>query len=395
MNEEKFDGSERRVSSRRAEIPTDAERELERIKSGFVMTLQRDIRLPLTSVLGLLELFESKFEARESFDEEDRQLLALAIGSSRRMRRVLDEHLELAREHASTLSLHLEDLDALSLIEEVAEPLRGEAALRGVEMDVQASTRSLRMRVDKREITRALQYLLDCALSATPDGGAVSVEAQPLRGTRLGDEGRSFVLINVTDSGEGIAPEELPFVFDAFHAQRDARGCETSGLGLAIAKRIVAAHGGNVAVRSQQGAGTTYSLVLPAAQAVESGEGSRILIVEDAPELLLLLRKLVTRMGFQVEIAQGALEALEILRERRIDLVMTDWAMPAMDGGELISAMKEEESLRHIPTIVLTGHDTDKERTRAQAAGCDRFLVKPVMRDDLRRVISELLAVKA
>ncbi|OLE52018.1 MAG: hypothetical protein AUG51_20175 [Acidobacteria bacterium 13_1_20CM_3_53_8] len=395
MNEEKFDGSERRVASERPEIPGDTRREIERLKSSFVKTLVRDVRLPLTSVLGLLELFESKLQAREPFDAEDRQLLSLAIESGDRMRRVLDEHLEVAQSSERPLSLNLEDVDALRLIEEVAEPLRAEAALRGVEMDVQSSSRSLRLRVDVRETRRALQYLLSCALSATPDGRTVRVEAQMLRGTRASDDGRSFVLINVTDSGGGIAPEELPFVFDPFHASRDSHGCETSGVGLAIAKRVAAAHGGNVAVRSQPRVGTTYSLILPAAQAKVVQGGSRILIVEDAPDLLLLLRKLVERMGFQVEIAQGAGEALEILREKPVDLLMTDWAMPVMNGGELIAAMKADDSLRHIPTIVLTGHDTDHERTQAQSVGCDRFLVKPIMRDELQRIISELLTVNA
>jgi CheY-like chemotaxis protein len=85
--------------------------------------------------------------------------------------------------------------------------------------------------------------------------------------------------------------------------------------------------------------------------------------------------------------------ALKILAEHRIDLLLTDWSMPGMDGGELIATLKCDAGLRDIPTIVLTGHDTDTERHDALAAGCDRFLVKPVRRDVLQRVISELLNV--
>ncbi|MBA3767624.1 MAG: response regulator, partial [Acidobacteria bacterium] len=93
-----------------------------------------------------------------------------------------------------------------------------------------------------------------------------------------------------------------------------------------------------------------------------------------------------------VEIAPGAEEALAILGEKRIDLLLTDWSMPGMNGGELISALKRDERWSEIPTIVLTGHDTDVERTEARAAGCDRFLVKPIKRDELQSVIRELLA---
>jgi signal transduction histidine kinase/CheY-like chemotaxis protein len=366
-------------------------REVERLKSGFINTLVRDIRLPLTSVLGLLELFESKLQAREPFDMEDRQLLSNAIQNGDRMRHLLDDHLEIARQHEQPLALTMEEVSAEGLLEEVAEPLRGEAALRGVELNISVAARDLSMRVDARQTRRALCHLLTTALAATSDGGAVNIEAQTIMGTRIGDEGKRFVIISISDSSQGIPPEEIPFVFDAFWQASDNRSAGFKGIGLAIAKRIAAAHGGNVSVRSQRGRGTVYSLVLPASAQASPSEMQRILIVDDAPELLLLLRKLVARMGYQVEIASGSNEALRILKSKPVDLLLTDWSMPEMNGGELISALKEDERLREIPTIVLTGHDTENERAAAEAAGCTRFLVKPVMRDELQRVISQLL----
>ena len=365
--------------------------EMERLKSGFVNTLVRDIRLPLTSVLGLLELFESKLQARESFDMEDRQLLKNAIENGDRMRHLLDDHLEVARQHEQPLTLNLEETQVEPLLEDVAEPMRGEAALRGVEMNINVTSRDLTAQVDARQTRRALCHLLNVALASTPDGGVINIEAQTIMGTRMDDEGRRFVIISIADSSQGIPPEEVPFVFDAFWQASDNRYAGLHGLGLAIAKRIAAAHGGNVSVRSQRGRGTIYSLVRPAAQRVSYSELQRILIVDDAPELLLLLKKLVTRMGYQVEIATGANEALTVMESKRIDLLITDWSMPGMSGGELIAAVKAQERLREIPTIVLTGHDTDNEREEAETVGCDRFLVKPVMRDELQRVINEIL----
>ncbi len=375
----------------RLEASNDSLREMDRLKSGFVNTLVRDIRLPLTSVLGLLELLESKLQAREPFDLEDRQLLSNAIENGDRMRHLLDDHLEIARQHEQPLKLTLEELSAEGLLEEVTEPLRGEAALRGVELDINVMARDLSLCVDGRQTRRALCHLLTTALAATPDGGAVQIEAQAIMGTRIGDEGKRFIIISISDSSQGIPPEEVPFVFDAFWQASDNRSSGFKGIGLAIAKRIAAAHGGNVAVRSQRGRGTVYSLVLPASQQVSPSEMQRILIVDDAPELLLLLKKLVARMGYKVETASNAFEALEILKARPIDLLLTDWSMPEMNGGELIAAIKEMEHLRDIPVIVLTGHDTDNERHAAEAAGCDRFLVKPIMRDELQRIISKML----
>jgi CheY-like chemotaxis protein len=277
----------------------------------------------------------------------------------------------------------------------VAEPLRGEAALRGVELNVRVECKTLAMSVDEQQARRALHHMLAVALSSTPDGGAVRIEAQSIKGTRLGDDGKRFVVINIIDSGRGIPAEEIPFVFDAFWQPAQGRAAHGQGLGLAIARRIAAAHGGNVSVRSQSGMGTTYSIVFPATQQAKISERGRILIVEDVPELLLLLRKLVARMGYEAETASDGFAALRTLREKSIDLVLTDWAMPVMNGGELITAMKQDERLRSIPTIVLTGHDTDEERRAARSAGSDHFLVKPVKRDDLQRTIKELLHTTA
>ncbi|HEX8707971.1 MAG TPA: hybrid sensor histidine kinase/response regulator [Pyrinomonadaceae bacterium] len=375
----------------RLDAVSDSVSEIERLKSGFVNTLVRDVRLPLTSVLGLLELFESKLQAREPFDLEDRQLLGNAIENGDRMRHLLDDHLEIARQHEQPLTLELENVGVAELLEDVAEPLRGEAALRGVELNITVAAQIPEMYADARQTRRALCHLLKFALAATPDGGAINIEAQAIMGTRLGDEGRRFVIVNIADSGEGITANEVPFVFDAFW-QSSGSQAAGGGLGLAIARRIAAAHSGNVSVRSQRGMGTVYTLVLPASQQVSLSKMPCILIVEDAPELLLLLRKLVGRMGYRVEAAAGAAEALEILRTKSIDLLVTDWAMPGMNGGELIAALKADERLRHIPAIVLTGHDTERERMAAAAAGCDHFLVKPIKCDELQRQIVRLLS---
>ncbi len=147
-------------------------------------------------------------------------------------------------------------------------------------------------------------------------------------------------------------------------------------------------------MRSQLGSGTVYSIVLPINLEEVSIDRRRILIVDDVPEILLLQRKLIARMGYEVEIAAGGRAALAVLEKRAVDLVITDWAMPGMNGGELIQGIKQDARFRDIPIVVLTGHDTDTERDEAQAAGCNRFLVKPFKRDALQLVINELLPAK-
>jgi CheY-like chemotaxis protein len=375
-------------------VPADEDAgELTRLKRGFVNTLVHEVRLPLASVLALLELFDSKLAAREPLDFEDRELLVSAVGQCARLRRLVDDLLEVAQQQERPLALAPRRVETGALLAETCAAVRGEAALRGVAIRLHAHPDTPPLAADERQVRRALEHMLACALGATHDGGAVTVEAQAISGVRRGDAGRSFVLVNVSDTSDGIPPEELPFVFDSFWQPADGRrhagGC---GVRLALAKRIAAAHGGNVAVRSQRGVGTTYSIVLPAHAERETGatRRARVLIVEDTPDLLMLLGKLVERMGYEALTADSAARALELLeREPHCDLLLTDWAMPEVSGGELIARLRRDPRFKRLPAVVLTGHDTVEQQ--AAAAGCDRFLVKPVMRDELQRTISELL----
>lgn len=378
--------------------PVDVEtaRELTRLKSGFVNTLVHDIRLPLASILALLELFDSKLAAREPFDVEDRELLLSAVGQGARLRRLVDDLLEVTQQQERPLALEPQPADTHALLAELVASVRGEAALRGVETRLRVHAGTPALEVDARQVRRALANMLACALGATADGGTVSIEAQGITGTRKGDEGRGFVIINFTDTSDGIPAEELPFVFDTFWQPSDGRrhagGC---GVRLALAKRIAAGHGGNVAVRSQRGVGATYSILLPAhaEHTAAKGDAPCVLIVEDTPDLRVLLGKLVERMGYETLTADSAAEALALLEGgTRVALLLTDWAMPAVSGGELIATLRRDPRWRDLPTIVLTGHDEVADE--AQTAGCDRFLVKPILRDELQEAISELLAEK-
>jgi CheY-like chemotaxis protein len=384
------------LSPARVRLDVEAERELARLKSGFVNTLVHDVRLPLASILALLEHFDGKLSAREPFDVEDRELLLSAVAQGTSMRRLIDDLLEVAQQQARPLELKLEPVAPGTLLAELAESFRGEAALRGVEIKMQTHAGTPSLTADARQLRRALAHMIACALAATRDGGAVQIEAQGISGTRRGDEGRLFVIVNISDTSEGIPPEELPYVFDSFWQGANQQRCGGGrSVGLAIAKRIAAAHGGNVAVRSQRNVGATYSIVLPAhVEQTQTGRGTaRVLIVEDTPDLLVLLGKLVERMGYEAVTVNSAALALELLaREPQIDLLLTDWAMPEVSGGELIATLRREPHWRNLPTIVLTGHD-DVAR-EAAVAGCDRFLVKPVLRDELQQTIAELLAAR-
>jgi two-component system phosphate regulon sensor histidine kinase PhoR len=242
------------------------DREIERLKSGFINTLVRDIRLPLSGVVSALELLHEKLQARDQFDSSDRQLLNIGLEHGDRICHLVDDLLEVARQDDRPLTLDLEIVEVTRLVELAAEPVRGEAALRGVGLDILALAATTLLAIDLKQTRRALTHLLTAALAATPDGGTVSITSSGITSTQGPHECLPFVVLNISDSGDGIPPEQVPFIFDAFWQAAESRTAAGRSVGLSIAKRIARAHGGNVAVTSQPEKGTVYSIMLPAVE---------------------------------------------------------------------------------------------------------------------------------
>jgi signal transduction histidine kinase len=240
--------------------------ESQRLKRYVVRTLVRDVRLPLSGIVGVLKTLEDKINASEPLTSADRQLLRGAVELGERVCVSVDDHLEVTQDADRTLHLQSRRVTSAKLIEEIVETVRVEASLSGVGIEAHVAADTPDLFVDARQAARLLMHVLDAALLQTHEGGRIWVEAHGIAGRRTEDAGHTLCRIDITEDGAGLPPEDVPYIFDAFRpSEPTPRNATNSNVGLAIARRIAVAHGGNISARSSLGVGTIYSITLPAA----------------------------------------------------------------------------------------------------------------------------------
>jgi two-component system OmpR family sensor kinase/two-component system sensor histidine kinase BaeS len=231
----------------------DALDQAERLRRHMVADIAHELRTPLSLVQGSLEaILDGMYELNlENVDSVHEETLVLT--------RLVNDLRDLALAEAGQLRLEEEDVDMTDLITRSAERFRAQAAEQGVSLATDLSTDLPTVRGDRQRISQVLINLLSNALRYTPAGGQVVVAAQP---------GSAEVLVSVADTGEGIASEDLPYVFERFYRadKSRARTSGGSGLGLAISRHIVKAHGGRIWAESQMGGGATFVFTLPAGE---------------------------------------------------------------------------------------------------------------------------------
>jgi signal transduction histidine kinase len=390
---------ERRVEERTAELSR-VNRELveaNRMKDIFLATLSHELRTPLTPVLGWVNLLRAGGAAT------DASMLGQGLDAiernARLQARLVDDLLDISRIVSGKLRIEWEPVDLCAVVSTATEPVRAEAAARDIKLAVEISNCPLVVQGAPIRLQQIVWNLLSNAVKFTPRGGAVR-----LRVWRAGPEAR----VEVTDTGVGISPEFLPFIFDRF---RQADGSTTRqygglGLGLAIVRALAELHGGWVVAESEgEGRGSRFTFGLPCAVAAEAGvepeaelppesgeESVSVLVVDDSTETLELLEALFTHRGYEVFGAGSAAEAVRRARERRPGLIISDISMPGTDGYALLAELRRMPGLEAVPAIALTGHAMDEDRERALAAGFAVHIPKPVDPDELLRVVRRLTA---
>ncbi|MFQ3580360.1 MAG: PAS domain S-box protein [Chloracidobacterium sp.] len=242
-------------------------REIDRLKARFAAMLVHDLRSPLGCVYSALELFEAIGKP----DEETRHLVGVARNSLERALNLLSEVQEVYRSEETGIVLERAPLDVTEVLQEAVDGVRPEAERKGVILRYQPSETlpQVRLSADRGKLLRVFTNLLTNAVKFTPKDGAVMLTATVTNGAGV-NIGRDFIEVSVTDTGIGIPPEDLPYVFDLYRQSRNHRMGVGVGLGLSIVKSIVAAHGGDVRVDSQLGVGTSFTVSLPIPDNTES-----------------------------------------------------------------------------------------------------------------------------
>ena len=370
--------------------------ESNRLKDEFLGTVSHELRTPLNAVLGWTTLLR-----REATDPAQMARALDAIErNARAQAQLVEDLLDTSRVVSGKLRIELAPLDVSATIQGAVESLGPLARARGLELTGDSEQDLPAVLADATRLQQVIGNLVSNAIKFTPAGGRVDVRARRAGAT---------IEIAVADTGGGIAPEFLPFVFDRFR-QGDSTTTRVHGglgLGLAIARHIVELHGGTIRAESAgEQKGSIFTVVLPAAdgrplEGTPSGAvadtvsiaGVRVLAVDDQEDARVLLRAVLESAGAQVELASSAADARRVMASRRPDVLIADIAMPGEDGYSLVRAVRQDESLRglpHLPAIALTAHARDDDRLRVVAAGFDRHLTKPLDATALLNRIAEL-----
>jgi GAF domain-containing protein/anti-sigma regulatory factor (Ser/Thr protein kinase) len=361
------------------------EREIDSMKTEFVSTVSHELKTPLSSIKGSLNLLLS--DGGLVLDETQRHLLDISLKNTDRLIRLINNILDISKIEAGRIQLELDLHRPEGFIEMAVEGIRSVAEARGVIVTREIAPELPALRVDFDRMVQVVTNLLSNAIKFSPENGQVTVGAR-----RAGEE----TLIWVRDQGRGIAPEDAARLFQKFQ-QLESGGSGRlggTGLGLAICRGIVEEHGGRIGVESRPGEGATFTVRLPlpgltptapAGPAAAPGRPSAapplVLVVDDEADVRALLRDQLEMGGFRVLEAGRVLDAVELARQRRPDAITMDLMLPDLDGFEAIRLLREQPETRDTPVVVLSAIEVEPRDPRA--LGATVCLTKPFAAADL------------
>jgi signal transduction histidine kinase/ActR/RegA family two-component response regulator len=367
-----------------------------RAKDEFLAMLGHELRNPLAPILTALHLM--RLRGGGSLERET----AIIERQVSHLMRLVDDLLDVSRVIRGDLRLERSPVEVAAVVAdaiEVAGPLvEGQMH----QLTVEVPRVGLLLDADPQRITQVVTNLLTNAAKYTPAGGHITVRA------RVDAQG---IVIEVADDGAGIAPELLPVVFDPFTQGRQGLDRKEGGLGLglAIARQLVVAHGGTIEARSDGlGRGTTIVVRLPRAAVTPSAAvrphdvwqrrpggaaQRRVLVVDDNPDAAELLHEVLTHVGHEVRTAADAPSALQLVQAFAPDIAFLDIGLPVMDGYELALQLRRTSHLATTPLVAVTGYAQDDDRQRALASGFNEHLAKPLAPERVLECIERLCPI--
>ncbi|HEX6704278.1 MAG TPA: response regulator, partial [Albitalea sp.] len=365
------------------------------LKDEFLAVMSHELKNPLNLIQLNAELLVRLPEARElpSVQRAADIIRRTVISQAQ----IIDDLLDLSRINTGKLALNRSAVDWSASIDTIVSSMRSDAAARGVTLATDLEGEAVRVDADPVRVEQIVWNLLTNAVKFTPSGGRVTV--------RLRREGE-LARLEVEDTGRGIDGDALPHVFEMFK-QAEPVGSRVHGglgIGLAVVKHLTALHGGRVEAASKGlGQGSTFSVWLPLSQSGaraqddagagprQSLAGRRVLVVDDEQVSVDTLRRLLETEGMEVVQAASSADALQQVGNGRFDVILTDIAMPQMDGHELLRALRRHKNSKHVPVLALTGFARPADVKRALDAGFRAHLAKPVSMERLLAALDEAL----
>ncbi|MDR3438702.1 PocR ligand-binding domain-containing protein [Telmatospirillum sp.] len=372
-------------------------------KSVFLANMSHELRTPLNAILG----FSSMMLRDPALSESQSASLDIISRSGEHLLALINDVLEMAKIEAGRLQLDDVSFDLGGMVRDVIEMMEVRAREKGLRLLIDQSSAFPRYIVgDEARLRQMLINLVGNAIKFTREGGVT---------IRLGTSDRpdSILLIEVEDSGPGIAPEDRERIFEPF-TQLDEQGSNKgSGLGLAITHQFVQLMGGKISLRSELGNGSLFRVELPlktaaAADIAKTNEMGkedvvglapgqpeyRILVVEDSLENQVLLRQLMESVGFQVKVAENGLQGIELFQSWRPHFIWMDRRMPVMDGLKATKILRSLPGGRDVKIVAVTASAFMEQREEMLDAGLDDFLRKPYRFHEIFECLSKHLGVR-
>ncbi len=401
--------------------------EIDRAKTTFFSNVSHEFRTPLTLMLAPIDDLRSS----PGRDPEERAQIELLHRNARRLLKLVNTLLEFSRIEAGRVEAAYEPTDLAALTRDLASGFRAAVERAGVALVVDCAPLAEPIHVDRTMWEKIVLNLLSNAFKFTFEG-SITVRLRP--------DGRSGARLEIADTGSGIAPEELPRLFERFHRIEGARSRshEGSGIGLALVHELVRMHGGEVRVESSLGKGTTFAIAIPSGTAhlppgriresrplptgtegyVEealgwegtgpvaaggeteragplAGPRERIVFADDNADMRAYVARLLGERWAVESVSDGE-GALDACRHDPPDLVLSDVMMPGLDGFGLLRALRSDATLRAIPVLLLSARAGEEAAAEGLNLGADDYLVKPfTARELVIRVAARLAAVRA
>ncbi|MEI6946453.1 two-component regulator propeller domain-containing protein [Paraflavisolibacter sp. H34] len=393
------------------------EQKLAALKMSFFTNVSHELRTPLTLILNPIEQLARK----EKLSPEGSALAEVVRKNAHRMVRFINQLLDLRKVQSDKARLQLARVDIITLVRCTSDYFAEAARTKRIKFQVASEQKALFAWVDAEKIETVLYNLFGNALKFTPAGREIRVDIRPLAG-------EPYFTIDVQDEGPGVPASQLQDIFELYYegGQRAGTDLKGTGIGLALAKELVALHGGTIKAANNETGGLTVSVRLPlekeqfdpaavtfteapaypmadeapleqqvlpsalAAVAPKSGDVPLLLLVEDNDELRAFLKAQLGEV-YRVEVAADGLEGWEKARGLAPDLVVSDIMMPRMDGIQLLDKLKNDAETSHIPVVLLSAKYSVESQVEGLKYGADYYITKPFANEFLLACIGNLL----
>ncbi|MEE3717239.1 PAS domain S-box protein [Tumidithrix elongata RA019] len=380
-----------------------------RLKDEFLANMSHELRTPLNAILGMSEGLQDNVFGE--LNPREKKAIATIEHSGRHLLELINDILDLAKIESGKLELQIAPVSVKSLCDSSLSFVKQLALKKNIQLVMTIAPNLHAIAVDELRIRQALINLLINAVKFTPEGGRITLEVN-LNGIE------SKIQFHIIDTGIGIAPENIPKLFQSF-VQVDSglnRQFGGTGLGLALVKRIVELHGGEILLESTLGIGSQFSILLPykitaeieAVQQTPTDESEPIierevnttktpliLLAEDNQANIETFSNYLSIFGYQIVVANNGLEAVDIARKSKPDIILMDIQMPEMNGLEAIAEIRKISECLDVPIIALTALAMVGDREKCLEAGANDYLSKPVKLKQLLVSVQKLLAAKS